>query len=293
LLYSCSPFARVATLGSEPTPVWDVFERRLSALGYVEGHNLVLERRWSHGFTERVPGLVSEAVRSHPAVLETSMLPPMADINAADCVPILAIGVAEPYGPCRVYPVAHLSAASSARQLGETHVRLAKAAVPTATRLAVVTQSTQPFLVQYVNALRLAAESRRLELLVVDVTRDPGLETIIASIARQAPDAVVVAPGFAQPHARRQVVSQALRMRIPVVGSHLADGVVIAADYDWRHLAARAADLVDMILKGVPAARLDRDAAVKFEIVLDRRNARAIGLDLPESLVQEADRVLD
>jgi putative ABC transport system substrate-binding protein len=285
--------ARVATLGSEPTDVWDVFERRLGALGYVEGRNLGLERRWSRGFTERVPTLLAELLRTKPDVVVASLMPPSADVDPANCVPILAIGVAEPYGTCRVFPVANVSAASSARQLSETHVRLARSAVPSAARVTVMTDSTRPFLVEYLDGLRRAAQSRGIGVVVLDVSRDSGLDSLVASIVRQAPDVLIVAPGFSQPHARRQILSHARRLRIPSVGSHLADGVVIAADYDWRELARRAAAFVDQILKGAKPAQLDRDAPVKFEVVIDRRAAGAVGLSLPESLLREADQVLD
>ena len=287
------PVARVATLGSEPTDVWDVFERQLNALGYAEGSNLGVERRWSRGFTERVPALLAELLRTKPDVVVTSMMPPSTDLDPASCVPILAIGVAEPYGTCRVFPVANMSAASSARQLSETHVRLARAAVPSAARGTVMTDSTRPFLVEYVDGLRRAAQSRGIGVVVLDVSRDSSLDSLVSSIVRQGPDVLIVAPGFSQPHTRRQIVAQARRLRIPTIGSHLADGVVIAADYDWRELARRAAAFVDQILKGAKPAQLDRDAPVKFEVVVDRRAAGAVGLSLPESLLREADQVLD
>lgn len=290
---SPGPVAHVATLGSQPTDVWDVFERRLSALGYVEGRNLSLERRWTEGFTERVPTLMRELLRAKPDVVVTSIMPPSTGLDPGSCVPILAIGVAEPYGTCRVVPVANASAASSARLLSETHVRLATLAVPSAARMTVITDSTRPFLVEYVDGLQRAAQTRRIGVVVLDVSRESALETLVASIVRQGPDVLIVAPGFSQPHARRQVVAQARRLRIPTIGSHIVDGVVIAADYDWRELARRAADFVDQILKGATPAKLNRDVPVKFEVVVDRRAADAVGLSLPESLLRDADHVLD
>jgi putative tryptophan/tyrosine transport system substrate-binding protein len=288
-----APVARVATLGSQSTDVWDVFERRLNALGYVEGRNLGLERRWSEGFTERVPALLRELLRAKPDVIVASIMPPSTDLDPALCVPILAIGIAEPYGTCRVFPVANASAASSARLLSETHLRLAKLAVPAAARVSVVTDSTRPFLVEYVDGLRRAAKTRGIDVVVLDVSHEAALDSLVASIVRQGPDVLIVAPGFSAPHARRQLVAQARRLRIPTIGSHIVDGVVVAADYDWRELARRAANFVDQILKGATPAQLDRDAPVKFEVVVDRQAAEAVGLSIPESLLREADHVLD
>jgi putative ABC transport system substrate-binding protein len=284
--------ARVATLGSESTDVWDVFERRLSALGYVEGRNLGLERRWSQGFTERVPTLLAEILRTKPDVVVASMMPPSASLDPAHCVPILAIGVAESYGACRVFPVANLSAAAAARQLSATHLRLARAAVPSAARVTVLTDPSRPFLVEYVEGLRRAAQPLGIAVLALDVSRN-SQDALVDAIARQNPDVLIAAPAFGPPHGRRQLLAHVRRMRIASVGSHMMDGVVVAADYDWRDLARRAASFVDQILKGATPGQLDRDAPVKFEIVVDGQAAAAIGLAVPELLLQEADRVLD
>jgi putative tryptophan/tyrosine transport system substrate-binding protein len=288
-----SPVPRVATLGSQPTEVWDVFERQLYALGYVDGRNVSLERRWSEGFTERVVPLLAELLRTKPDVVVASIMPASTGADQVPCVPILAIGVAEPYGACRVLPVANASAASSARLLSETHIRLAKLAVPSASRVTVMTDSAKPFLVEYVDGVRRAAQTRGVGVVALDVSAGHTLETLVASIVRQGPDVLILGPGFSQPYSRRQIVAQARRLRIPTIGSHVPDGVTIAADYDWRELARRAASFVDQILKGATLAQLDRDAPVKFEVVVDRRAASAVGLTLSESLLREADHVLD
>jgi putative ABC transport system substrate-binding protein len=283
---------RVATLGSEPTGVWDAFERRLAELGWVEGRNVRVERRWSHGFSDRVPALVAEALATRPDVLVASLLPGPLPASA-HCAPILAIGVAEPYGACRVFPVANVSPIASARDFSETHLRLATAAVPSARRVSVVTDPGRPFLVEYVAALRRAAHARGIGVTVLELGRGAGVEALADELVRQSPDALIVAPSFGDPHERRQIVARARRLRIPAIGAHLMDSLVVAADYDWRELARRAASLVDQILKGADASELDRQAPPKFEVVVDRRAAAAIGLTLPDSLLTRADRVLD
>ncbi len=281
---------RVATLGSEPTAVWDVFQRRLNELGYVEGRTVTFERRWSRGVIERVPALVTELLATKPDVLVTSMLPPPPRIDAAPCAPILAIGVADPYGACRVFPVARMSLAASAAELGAAHLRLATTAVPAAARFVVVTDSAQPYLVEYVRALQRAAASRQVTLAALDVTAESDLTAVIT---RHAPDVLIVAPAFSAPHARKQLVQYATRRRLPVVGSHLADGVLIAADYDWVDLGRRAADFVDQILKGVRPTELRVDTPIKLDVIVDRRAATALGLTLPDALLSQATQVLD
>ncbi len=287
---SPTPGLRVATVGSEPTQVWDVFQRRLAELGYVEGRNLVLERRWSHGFSERVPALVAELLAARPDVLVASMLPPAPRVDPALCAPILAIGVAEAYADCRVFPVARLSPASSAAELGEAHLRLIRLALPGAKRIGVVTNAANAYLAEYVRAVQRAAGPLGIDLMVVDAN-GPG--DVIAALSRQGPEALIVAPGFGAPTARRQLVDYARRRGIPAVGSHMADGVMIAADYDWIDLGRRAADFVDQLAKGHKPTELRVDAPIKLGIVVDQRAARSFGLTLPESLLVLADQILD
>jgi len=288
-----APVYRVAILGADPTQVWDAFERRLRDLGYREGRNLVLERRWSQGYSDRVPGLFSELLKVKPDVLVADVFLRTDRIDPAQCVSLLTIEVAEPYGACRIVPVARKSLASSAKEVSSTHLRLALAAVPSASRLLVLTNSKLAFLVAYVRELQIAAASRGVAVEVVDVASGPTISDVTSAITRQAPDVLIVGPAFDQPIVRRQIVAYAMRGRIPAVGSHVVDGVVVAANYDWVDLGRRAADFVDQLLKGVKLADLPATAPTKFEVIVDQRAAKAVGLTIPDSLRSRADQVLE
>src|SRR5262245_24480763 len=157
---------RVATLGADPTQVRDIFQRRLRALGYVEGqhlildrrhlggHNLLIARRWASGYEDPLPKLMAGLLRGSPDVIvASSMISADTRIEAAPCVPILVIAVAEPHGPCRTYPVARLSETASAHEVSAAHFRLARALVPSAARFAILTSADRPYLVDYVSGL--------------------------------------------------------------------------------------------------------------------------------------------
>src|SRR5438132_541827 len=191
---TAAPFSRVAILGADPTQVWDAFERHLRDLGYVEGRNLVLERRWSQGYADRVPGLLADLLKVKPAVLVTDTFLRTDRIEAAQCVPLLAIGVAEPYGACPVFPVARRSLTASAKEVSVTHLRLALAAVPSARRLLVLTNSKLAFLVDYVRELQAAAQPGGGAVEVFDVSGGSSLAEVSGSITRQAPDVVILGP---------------------------------------------------------------------------------------------------
>jgi len=290
---TAAPFFRVAILGADPTQVWDAFERRLRDLGYVEGRNLVLERRWSQGHADRVPSLLADLMKAKPAVLVTDTFLRTDRIDPGQCVPLLAIGVAEPYGACPVFPVARRSLTSSAKEVSATHLQLALAAVPSARHLLVLTNSKLTFLVDYVGELQTAAKLGGVAVEVFDVSGGSSLAEVTATITRQAPDVLILGPAFDQPEVRRQIVGYATRGRIPAVGSHMADGVVVAANYDWVDLGRRAASFVNLLLKGAKPADLPATAPTKFEVIVDRRAAKAVGLTLPASLLSRADQVLE
>ncbi|MGH7279446.1 MAG: hypothetical protein ACREJG_12275, partial [Candidatus Rokuibacteriota bacterium] len=279
---------RVGTLGAQPTAVWETFHHRLRELGYVEGHNLVLERRWSGLFPERVSALLVELSRAAPDVIVTSMYP--STDGLAHCVPILVIGVSDPYGRCRAFPVAVV--ASSARELGEAHLRLAMLAVPAARHIVVVTDGGPGFLADYVKALEAAGARVGIGMHTLDIGQEGGLDGVAAGVARRAPDAIVVAPGIADPDSRRRLVRHFMAQQIPTIGSHIADGVLVAADYDWIALAVRAAEFVDAVLKGVPPVALERARPVALEVSLDLTAARAIGVPVSPSLREQARRLL-
>ena len=290
---TAAPVFRVAILGADPTQVWDAFERRLRDLGYAEGRNLVLERRWSQGYADRVPGLLADLMKVKPAVLVTDTFLRTDRIDPTQCVPLLAIGVAEPYGACPIFPVARRSLTASAKEVSATHLQLAMAAVPSARRLLVLTNSKLAFLIDYVKELQAAAQPGGVAVEVFDVSGGSSLAEVTGTITRQAPDVLILGPAFDQPQVRRQIVGYAARGRIPAIGSHVADGVVVAANYDWVDLGRRAAGFVDQLLKGTRPADLPATAPTKFEVIVDRRAARAVGLTLPASLLSRADQVLE
>jgi len=286
---------RVATLGADPTQVWDIFQRRLRELGYVEGHNLIIDRRWSSGYEDRLPKLMADLLRGRPDVIVTSsMISADTRIEAAPCVPILVIAVAEPYGPCRTYPVARLSETASAHEVSATHFRLARALVPSAARFAILTSADRPYLVDYVRGLEKAAAAAGLAVNVLDVGTEPDLANLAAAIRRAAPDVLLVGPRFLlRPDWRRQIVGFATSRGIPSVGSYVSDGVVIAADYDWSSLGRRAADFVAELLKGAAPSQLATGTPVKFEVIVDGRVAKSLQLAIPEPILSQADRVLN
>ena len=222
---TAAPVFRVAILGADPTQVWDAFERRLRDLGYAEGRNLVLERRWSQGYADRVPGLLADLMKVKPAVLVTDTFLRTDRIDPTQCVPLLAIGVAEPYGACPIFPVARRSLTASAKEVSTTHLQLALAAVPSARRLLVLTNSKLAFLIDYVKELQAAAQPGGVAVEVFDVSDGSSLAEVTGTITRRAPDVLILGPAFDQPQVLLKPGKVALRLPLALGlerGQHLA-----------------------------------------------------------------------
>ena len=169
----------------------------------------------------------------------------------------------------------------------------ARAAVPGASRFLALTNSERPFLVEYVRGLESSAATEGVTLHVLDAGIDPDIGSLAAAITRKAPDVLIVAPSFLRPDARRQIVRFATVRGIPSIGSYVADGVRIAADYDWTALARRAADFVDQLLKGAKSVDLSTGAPTRFEVIVDGRVAKVLKMTITESVLSQADRVLN
>jgi putative ABC transport system substrate-binding protein len=186
-----------------------------------------------------------------------------------------------------------MSQASSAREVSANHLMLARAAVPGASRFLALTNSERPFLVEYVRGLESSAATEGVTLHVLDAGIDPDIGNLAAAITREAPDVLIVTPSFLRPDARRQIVRFATARGIPSIGSYVADGVLIAADYDWTALARRAADFVDQLLKGAKSVDLSTGVPPRFEVIVDGRVAKILKITIPESVLSQADRVLN
>jgi len=278
------------------------FEDGLRDLGYVPGRNVMFEYRFADGRLERLPQLAQDLVRLKVDVIVTgSNAHVIAARQATTTIPIVMVYVLDPVGAGLVASVSRpggnvtgLSQDVSAEILGK-RLALLKELVPKLSRVAVLI--TPPVLVPATHkAMEAAARTLGMTVVRFDA-RGPGdLEGVFAAMIRARSDALVVNGGPAQFNMRTQIHQLALRHRLPsisIVTEDVEAGGLMSygpsLNDEWR----RAAVYVDKILKGAQPADLPIEQPTKFELVINLKTAKALGLTIPQTLLLQADQVIE
>ena len=280
----------------------EALRQGLRELGYVEGRNIAFEFRYAEGDLARLRALAAELVALQPAVIIAGSAPgALAAREATRAIPIVIASVQD--------PMALGLAASMARPGGNVtgvwsegddsligkRLELFKDAVPSASRLAVFVDPTDASDVSTVKAVPAAARALGLDLRVIEV-RSADLQAAFAAAAREGAQGLYVSQNpffFAR---RAEIAAMALRARLPAVDGYrefaLAGGLISYAaslpDF-YRRFGA----FVDKILKGANAGDLPIERATKFELVVNLKTAKALGLTIPESFLLRADEVIE
>ena len=307
---AADPAQRVFRIGyvsmlsqSTPSPARTAFWDRLRELGYVEGQNLAIETRWVEGNYERIPDLIADLIARKVDVLVTSATRPAVAAKAATkTIPIVAIGPGDPVRSGLVTSLARPGGNLTALSLGWGEglagkwLELLRETVPRLTTLAVVANPDNPPVAELVKQLQRAAASHGPRIRVIEVRDAAALEGAIRQV-RQSAQAVIVLPDpiIAQPFKPGQVVALTTQYRLPTVYSFrefVEVGGLMSYGPDLRVMYRRAAEYVDKILKGVPPGDLPVEQPTKFELVVNLKTARTLGLTIPHSILQRADELV-
>ncbi len=287
---------------AEPSQSLDAFRQSLRELGYVEGRNLVVEYRWAEGRLERLPELAAELVRLKVDVIVTlGSLPTLAAKNASREVPIVFAAAADPVGSGLVASLARpggnvTGLSSQSAELSAKRLGLMKEALPGVSSVAVLWNSANPAMVRTFGNARAAAATLGLTLQSLEVQGDPGeFERAFSAVSNQRPDAVlVVLDAFTILH-RMRVVELANRYRLPTMAEgrvYVDAGALMSYGQNPSDRYRRAATFVDKILQGAKPADLPVEQPTKFELVINLKTAKALGLTIPPSLLLRADEVI-
>jgi len=280
--------------------VVEAFREGLRQLGYVEGRNLIIKFEWAEGQQERHPVLARELVRLKPDVILTTGTPgALAAKQATQSIPIVAIAgdlveaglvssLAKPGGN-----VTGLSVLQP--ELEGKRLELLKEAVPKLSRVAVLLNPANPFTTIAWKATQPAAKALSVELQRVEARGANDLDRALARIEAAHPDGlVVIADRFLLSH-RASIVQFVVKNRLPSMFSFrefAQEGGLMAYAPDFADSYRRAATYVDKILKGAKPADLPIEQPTKFELVINLKTARALGLAIPQSLLLRADEVI-
>jgi putative ABC transport system substrate-binding protein len=300
LIFPSPPVSEMA--GPEPVNVAArAFVRGLRALGYVEGRNLILERRSAEGRFERFAPIVAELVSLNVDVIvvsSTSLAQRAREVTTA--VPIVMGAVADPVGSGLAQslgrPGGNVTGLTSdvGPEIHGKRLELLKGAVPRASRVAFL-GARQLWGAVYEQSIKPGAKALGLTVFLAEHTPTDytGAFTLIR---RERPDALFVAPSSENYAQRRLIVDFATSNRLPnihafresvEVGGLMSYGVNVA------DLFRRAAGYVDKILKGAKPGDLPVEQPTKFELVINLKTAKALGLTIPQSLLLRADQVIE
>jgi ABC-type uncharacterized transport system substrate-binding protein len=275
----------------------------LRELGYVEGRNVVFERRFGEGRQEKLPALAAELVQLKVDVIVTGSNPVIAAVKQATAtIPVVMAVSRDPVGANFIASLARpggnitgLANDADPEIIGK-NLELLKEAAPRVSRVAFLWNPVPPGAGTSKHAVESAARSLGVTLQSVEVRRPTEFEGAFAAMVRERANGVVVAQDPIALGSRSQVVLLAARSRLPAVygvrefaeaGGLMSYGPNIADQFQ------RAAFYVDRILKGAKPGDLPVEQATKFELVINLKTAKALGLTIPPSLLARADQVID
>jgi putative tryptophan/tyrosine transport system substrate-binding protein len=273
----------------------------LRDLGYVEGKTIAIEFRWADG-VHQLPELAAELVRMNVDVIfapSSTMVEPAR--QATKIIPIVFSNHADPIGTGHVAslrrPGGNITGLSEVTtELNAKALEMLKEAVPQATRVAVLRNPTTPSQVPGLQSVEAAGEKLGLALYLVPAARVEDFDTALASATRERVDALFVVPSPLTLVNGAPLAELALKHRLPTMfgfKENAEAGGLMSYGADRHDLIRRAALYIDKILKGAKPADLPVEQASKYQLVINLKTAKALGLDVPPTLLARADEVIE
>jgi len=279
----------------------EAFRQGLRELGYVEGKNIVIEWRYAEGKIDRLPALAAELVRLKVDVIVTAGSPVTRSAKEATVtIPIVMANDSDPVRSGHVASLArpggNITGLSTLRlEISGKRLELLKEIIPRLSRVAVLGSSTVPGNAQALKETELAAGAFGVQLQYLDVLSPKDIETAFRAASKGRADAVLVLGGPLFNSQRTQIVDLAVKSRLPAIyyaAEFVEDGGLMTYGVSVIDLFHRAAVYVDKILKGAKPADLPVEQPTKFELVINLKTAKQIGLTIPPNVLARADRVI-
>jgi putative ABC transport system substrate-binding protein len=280
------------------------FIQEMGRLGYVDGQNILLDRRFAAGHDELIAGYVAELVRRPvDVIVVTGTRESIAAKQATASIPIVTIVNPDPIGmglaQSLARPGGNLTGLTTMDfDIYGKRLELLKQAVPAMTRAAVLVSHGKPYYRQgtpWAGEIEAAARSLRVTVEIVEADESDLDETIARLAARGTQGLVVTSDGIFFSF-RKDLAESTIRYRLPAIlpyRQQVADGGLIAYAARVGDLSRRAASFVDRILKGAKPAELPIERPSRFELIINLRTAKAMLLELPAALLAQADEVIE
>ena len=294
---------RIGVLRSAPGPdaSTEAFRQGLRALGWVEDQNIIIESRDAALRYERLPDLAAELVRLKVDVIFAgSAAAIQAAMRATTTIPIVMESLGDPVAAGFVASLARpggniTGLSGFAPELSGKQLELLKEVVPNVARVAMLANPANPHTPSIVREAGMAARALGVQLSILEV-RDPNeFESVFAAMTRAHTDALLVLPDPVLSGQPGRIVELAAKSRLPAIYAELSwapAGGLMVYGVSLADMNRRAATYVDKILKGAKPGDLPVERPVKFELVINLKTAKALGLTIPPSILFQADKVL-
>jgi len=279
----------------------EAFRQGLRDLGYVEGKNVALEYRWSAGNQDRLPELAKDLVRRKVDVIVTHSVGVLAAKDATTTIPIVMAIAGDPVATGLVASLARPGGNVTGLSLGTEdglsgkRLQLLTEAAPKLSRVGVLWNRANPGVASQIADIRSAASILGVRLQLVEFRGSDELKGALASLAATRSDALIVPADAAAFQQRAHVIAFTARNRLPAIYAQretVQDGGLMAYASSQIDLWRRAATYVDKVLKGAKPGDLPVELPTKFELVINLKTAKALGLTIPPALLAQADEVI-
>ena len=278
-----------------------VLVKAFNDLGYIEGKNIVLEHRFPAENPERFRTLARDLVDAKPdAIIAVLALGAVELKKLTDTIPIVFVLVADPVGFGLVKSLSQPGGNATGTSLmtidlSGKRLELFKEAVPNLSRVAILTDVTDPFRDRLVKAYQASGERLGISLWPVVIKTPDDLEPAFSKIAQAGASGIIFGAGGVLFVQRDRIGALALAHKLPVM-AHIAEevppGLLMSYGQDFPDFFRRAVAYVDKILKGAKPADLPVEQPTKFKLVLNLKTAKALGLTFPQSLIVSADEMI-
>jgi putative ABC transport system substrate-binding protein len=293
----------LSTGSSTANPFLEAFRQGLREAGWVEGQNVRIEYRWAEGRFDRLPALATELVRLKVDVIVAApTASAVAAKNATGTIPIVMANAADPLELGLIASLARpggnvtgVAYSVNLEILGKG-LELLKETVPTVRRVAVLSNPANPAQASAIGHVKAAAKSLGVQLQLLPARGPDDFEGAFAAMAKERAGALLVVPESMFVSHRTRLAELAARSQLPAaygVREHAEAGGLMSYGPSLTANSRRAGLFVDKILKGANPADLPVEQPTKFELVINLRTAKALGLTIPPSVLARADEVIE
>jgi putative tryptophan/tyrosine transport system substrate-binding protein len=293
---------KITRIGVIVSGGYEAFEQGLRDLGYIEGRNVLIERRYGEGNLNRMPIIVNELVKQQVDILfVTNQVAILAAKKSTQTIPIIMVSSVDPVMAGLVdslsRPGGNITGLSQlSRNLSAKRVELLRETLPGISRLAILWDPEGPGPRVAYKEYQAAAQMVNVRVQSLEIRGPkPNIEGVCQGAKAKLADAVIIVANPLTTVYEQVIVEQAIKNRIPSMGEGgriVRRGALMSYGSDITELYRRAATYVDKILKGTKPADLPVEQPTKFELVINLKTAKQIGLIIPPNVLARADRVI-